>query len=63
MSVSQFNFPTIIRFGAGAVAELPNYLQKNKIGNPLLVTDPVIAQLPFFQQIIDSLKAKVPVQN
>ena len=58
MSVSQFNFPTIIRFGAGAVAELPNYLQKNKIGNPLLVTDPVIAQLPFFQQIIDSLKAK-----
>lgn len=28
MSVSQFNFPTTIRFGAGVVKELPDYLKE-----------------------------------
>ncbi len=58
MQVSQFNFPTTIRFGPGVVAELPDYLQKNKLSRPLVVTDAVIAQLPFFNTIISGLKSK-----
>ncbi|MCW3120218.1 MAG: alcohol dehydrogenase [Chitinophagaceae bacterium] len=55
--VHQFNFPTTIRFGAGAVKELPAYLRQNNLKAPLIVTDPTIAQLPFFKNIIDDLKS------
>ncbi|MES1216171.1 MAG: iron-containing alcohol dehydrogenase [Bacteroidota bacterium] len=55
--VRQFNFPTIIRFGAGAVKELPAYIKQNNLKAPLIVTDPTIAQLPFFKTIIDDLKS------
>lgn len=56
--VVQFNFPTIIRFGANAVKELPAYLLQNNLLCPLLVTDSVIAGLPFFDEITNDLKAK-----
>jgi alcohol dehydrogenase class IV len=56
--IHQFNFPTTIRFGAGAVKELPAYLTKNNLKAPLIVTDPTIAQLPFFKRIVEDLKAK-----
>lgn len=58
MAISQFNFPTTIRFGAGAVKELPDYLSKNNLKSPLVVTDPNVAQLDFFKEIISDLKAK-----
>lgn len=53
--VIQFNIPTTIRFGCGAIQELPAYLQQHQLRRPLLVTDPVIAQLPFFKAIVSSL--------
>lgn len=56
--IHQFNFPTTIRFGAGAVKELPAYLSKNNLKAPLIVTDPTISQLPFFKTIVEDLKAK-----
>lgn len=56
--VYQYNFPTIIRFGAGASQELGDYLQKNKISRPLVVTDPTVAQLSFFKEIIATLRKK-----
>jgi len=56
--VRQYNFPTIIRFGAGAVNELPGHLKANGIAQPLIVTDPMVAQLDFFKKIKDSLTAK-----
>jgi alcohol dehydrogenase class IV len=55
-TIRQFNFPTPIRFGAGAVKELPAYLKSNNLSKPLVVTDPTVAQLPFFKAIIDDLK-------
>src|SRR5580704_6419709 len=58
MSISQFNFPTTIRFGAGVVKELPDYLKKNNLRKPLIVTDPNVAQLGFFKAIVEDLKAK-----
>jgi alcohol dehydrogenase class IV len=55
-TVRQYNFPTTIRFGAGAVKELPQHLKFNALDRPLIVTDPIVSQLPFFQQILDSLQ-------
>ncbi len=54
--IRQFNFPTIIRFGAHAVHELAPYLKQHSLLRPLIVTDPVISQLGFFKQIINQLK-------
>ena len=58
MSIAQFNFTTTIRFGANVVAELPDYLKKNGLSKPLVVTDGNVAQLPFFKKILDDLTAK-----
>ncbi|MGJ7033125.1 iron-containing alcohol dehydrogenase [Niabella hirudinis] len=55
--IYQYNFPTTIRFGAGASNELGDYLKKNGLKNPLIVTDPVIAQLDFFRKITEALRA------
>jgi alcohol dehydrogenase class IV len=54
----QFNFPTIIRFGAGAVTELADYLKSKDIKHPLLVTDPIIATLDFTHKMIRDVQQK-----
>ena len=56
--IYQYNFPTTIRFGAGSSNELPDYLVKNNLSRPLVVTDTIVAQLLFFKKIVESLKAK-----
>ena len=38
--ISGFSFPTKIRFGAGALAELPGHLASLNSRKPLIVTDP-----------------------
>jgi alcohol dehydrogenase class IV len=57
-TIRQYNFPTIIRFGAGAIKELPDHLVANGFTKPLLVTDPLVAQLDFFTTLKKSLAAK-----
>lgn len=54
--IYQFNFPTTIRFGANVVKELPGYLRTNGLKAPLIVTDPNVAQLPFFKAIVEDLQ-------
>ena len=56
--VYQYNFPTTIRFGPGSSKELGDYLLKNYILNPLVVTDSTVAQLGFFKDIIHDLRKK-----
>jgi alcohol dehydrogenase class IV len=56
--VYQYNFPTTIRFGAGASKELGDYLLKNNLSRPLIVTDPTVSQLDFFKEIVNDLKKK-----
>src|SRR5580692_743244 len=56
--VRQYNFPTVIRFGAGAIAELPGLLAANGLSRPLLVTDPMVAGLGFFEEIRRALEGK-----
>lgn len=46
-----FNFPTPIRFGAGVIDELADYLKSQNLKRPLFVTDPVVAELAFFKKI------------
>lgn len=57
-AIYQYNFPTIIRFGAGASNELPEYLVRNNLLRPLIVTDSTVVLLDFFKQIVKSLKEK-----
>ena len=54
--IYQYNFPTTIRFGANVIKELPAYLLANKLKSPLIVTDPNVAQLPFFKSIVEDLR-------
>ena len=56
--IYQYNFPTTIRFGAGSSRELGDYLIKNNLANPLIVTDKTVAELSFFKEIINDLKKK-----
>lgn len=56
--IHQYNFPTTIRFGAGSSKELGDYLLKNDLLNPLIVTDSTVVQLDFFKAIINDLKKK-----
>ncbi len=53
--IYQFNFPTVVRFGTGAVRELGPYLFAQGVKRPLLVTDTQIADLDFFRQIAELL--------
>ena len=57
-TIRQYNFPTVVRFGAGAIAELPEHLAAVGLSKPLLVTDPMVAQLDLFSGIVASLRAK-----
>lgn len=56
--INQFNFPTTIRFGAGSSKELGDYLLKNDLPKPLIVTDKNVTELDFFKSIISDLKKK-----
>ena len=56
--VYQYNFPTTIRFGPGSSKELGDYLLKNNLSNPLIVTDPTVSKLDFFKMIVIDLKKK-----
>ncbi len=53
--IYQYNFPTTIRFGAGASKELGAYLKSNKLSRPLVVTDPIVSELSFFKDIVKQL--------
>ena len=51
MTNANWHYPTKIIVGAGRVAELPVLCNDLGISNPLLVTDPGIANLPMMQSI------------
>ncbi len=50
-----YSFPTNIRFGAGVIDELAAHLKQQGFHRPLLVTDPMISKLGFFNDIIGNL--------
>ena len=56
--IYQYNFPTRIRFGAGAMLEVAPHLKQEGFSRPLVVTDPVVKDLPFFKQLLASLESQ-----
>ncbi len=54
--MDNFSFPTNISFGPGAISLLPAYLKEHSFKRPMVVTDEVVKELPFFKKIIDQLK-------
>jgi len=54
--ITQYNFPTVIRFGIGAVKELPDYLKSNDLKKLFIVTDSMVFELPFFLEILSDLE-------
>ncbi len=55
-NISRFAFPTTIYFGAGAINNLPGYIQDTKITKPLLVTDPGMLDTDVFPKVEKVLK-------
>lgn len=53
-----YNFPTLVRFGAGVIDELGPYLKDKGLKSPQIVSDKALSELPFFKKIIDDLKAQ-----
>ncbi len=49
--IHTYGFPTKIRFGPGARAELPQTLNSFGIDRPLIVTDRDVATLPWFTEV------------
>jgi len=56
--IYQYNFPTIIRFGPGSSNELGDYLKKNNLSRPLIVTDSNVSQLDFFKAFTRNLQER-----
>lgn len=52
MSLSTWNYPTRIHFGAGALDLVPNLCRKIGIEKPLLVTDSGLAEMDFIKQLL-----------
>ncbi|HEY0446033.1 MAG TPA: iron-containing alcohol dehydrogenase [Allosphingosinicella sp.] len=49
---ANWNYPTAIRFGAGRIAELPQACRDAAIARPLLVTDPLLADMPMIRAAV-----------
>lgn len=56
-TISQFSFPNTIYFGAGAIDNLPGYVQDTGIKKPLLVMDPGMLATDVFPKVEAILKA------
>lgn len=53
----RFSFPTTIHFGAGARSLLPAHLAAQALKRPLVVTDQGVEKLPFFSELVESLRS------
>ncbi|AMO23150.1 iron-containing alcohol dehydrogenase [Ramlibacter solisilvae] len=56
MSITQFAFPTPIRFGAGARREVAGHLRQRGLARPLIVTDRALAALPVLAEFRSHLQ-------
>ncbi len=56
--VVSYNFPTTICFGAGAIKELGPHLKSQNLNKPLIVTDPIVRELPFLKTIVKNLEGE-----
>ncbi len=57
MTISKFSFPNTIYFGAGAIDNLPEYIQDLGVKTPLVVTDPGMVNTDVLPRVESVLKA------
>jgi hypothetical protein len=57
MPITQFNFPTIIKFGEGAIRLTASTLSEQGLKRPLVVTDRAVAELPFLKSLVEDMEA------
>ena len=56
MPTARFSFPTQVDFGPDAITRLPQHIAK--LGQrALIVTDPVMATLPPFARLLETLRS------
>jgi alcohol dehydrogenase class IV len=53
--IGNWNYPTAVRFGPGRIAELPQVLEAAGIKNPLIVTDPGLADTDVMARVRKAL--------
>lgn len=58
MAIHQYNFPTRIQFGAGAIGLLPGALREAGRSRPLLVTDRGVGALPWVAALEERLNSE-----
>jgi len=58
--ISQFGFPTEIRFGAGARSCLVQFAQAYRVKRPLLVTDPGFYKTNSFVLVLEQMDSIWP---
>lgn len=51
-----YNFPTLVRFGNGVIEELGPHLKEQGLKKVLVVSDPGLAKLPVFEQVVEMIK-------
>ena len=56
MAIVQYNYPTIVKFGAGAIKLAPDALKQSGLKRPLIVTDRALAPLPMIADLAASLE-------
>ncbi len=52
-----WNYPTLMRFGVGRIAELPEACKQLGMKRPLIVTDPGLAALPMIKEAVQRNEA------
>src|SRR4030095_14017838 len=54
---ANWSYPTMIRFGAGRIAELPAVCREIGVERPLLVTDSALAAMPMVKEALAANEA------
>ena len=54
--ISQFRFPTDIRFGAGSRSILAEFAETHKVNQPLLVTDNALTKTEAYNLVNETMK-------
>ena len=52
-----WNYPTVVKVGAGRVRELPQWCESLGMRRPLLITDPGLAALPLIGSVLDHCRS------
>ena len=54
--IGNWNYPTLVRFGAGRIVELPDHCRALGLQRPLLVTDAGLAALPMIGRAVENCR-------